>query len=105
MVYNSFYWEEMFGIPIGINYWFRRVDLILFLIGCIGVILNRRRWKEGLFLMCEYLFQIFVYAFTFSFARYAQTLYFFRFIIIGWGIYELTIYIYRKKTRTLSAGR
>ena len=105
MVYNSFYWEEMFGIPIGINYWFRRVDLILFLIGCIGVILNRRRWKEGLFLMCEYLFQIFVYAFTFSFARYAQTLYFFRFIIIGWGIYELTVYIYRKRTRTLSAGR
>ena len=105
MVYNSFYWEEMFGIPISVNYWFRRVDLILFLIGFIGVILNRRRWKESLFLMCEYLFQIFVYAFTFSFARYAQTLYFFRFIIIGWGIYELAVYLRHNRTRALSAGR
>lgn len=103
MVYNSFYWEEMFGIPISVNYWFRRVDLILFFIGCIGVILNRKRWKEGLFLMCEYLFQIFVYAFTFSFARYGQTLYFFRFIIIGWGVNELVVYIQRKKQGILSS--
>lgn len=97
MVYNSFYWEDMFGIPISVNYWFRRADLLLFAAGCIGILLNRGRWKEGMFLMSEYLFQILVYAFTFSYGRYAQTLYFFRFIIIGWGLYELVAYLNRKK--------
>lgn len=100
MVYNSFYWEEVFGIPIQVNYWIRRVELIMFAIACAGICLNKERWKESLFLLFEYGFQIFVYAFTFSFSRYAQTLFFFRYILIGWGFYELARYIYKRKGHT-----
>lgn len=97
MILNSFYWEEMFGIPIGVNYIFRYVDLALFVVGLAGIILNRKRWKECGFVLAIYVFQIFVYSFTFAFSRYAQTLFFFRYIIIGWGLHELSAYITMKK--------
>lgn len=96
MIFNSFYWKDVFGIPITVNYVFRVVDLFLCIIGTIGVFLNRRRWKEYFFIVSVYLFQIYVYSFTFVFSRYAQTLYFLRFIIIGWGVYELYCHMCRK---------
>jgi len=89
MIDSSFYWDEMFGIPIEVNQWFRWVDLRLFVIGFIGILLNKRRRKECLFILSVYVFQIAVYSFTFAFSRYGQTLYFLRYIIIGWGLHEL----------------
>lgn len=95
MIYDSFYWEDMFGIPIGVNYWFRRVDLLLFAMAFIGIYLNKRRWREAIFILSVYGFQIFVYSFTFAFSRYAQTLYFLRYIIIGWGVCEILLFFGR----------
>ncbi len=85
MFYNSFYWEEIFGIPIEANYLFRKIDILMFWIAVIAIILEKKRVKELFFVLSVYTFQIFVYSFTFVFSRYAQTLYFMRFIIIGWG--------------------
>lgn len=103
MIFNSFYWEDMFGIPIEVNYVFRLVDLLLCVVGVIGILLNKKRWREGLFIFSVYLFQICVYSFTFAYSRYAQTLYFLRYLIIGWGLYELYCYIYKnvKQNRDL----
>lgn len=100
LVYNSFYWKDgVFNIPVSVNYLFRKIDLLLFGVAIIGIILNKKRWKEGLFVFSFYLFQILVYAYTFAFERYAQSMFLFRFIIIGWGLFELITYIKNKKSK------
>lgn len=101
MIYNSFYWELMFGIPIDVNYWFRKIDLIFCIIAFIGICLHKIRWRESIFVISVYMFQIFVYSFTFAFSRYAQTLYFLRYIIIGWGIYEIILF-FEEKNRNIN---
>lgn len=97
LVYNTFYWKEIFNIPVTVNYLFRKVDLVLFAFATLGIFLNRKRIKEGLLILSFYLFQILVYAYTFSFDRYAHSMFLFRFIIIGLGLYELVEFIKAKR--------
>ncbi|MEG0034928.1 MAG: hypothetical protein RR734_05085 [Bacilli bacterium] len=99
MVYNSFYWATPFNISDDINMLFRKVDLFLCFFATIGILLNRRRIKELLLIASFYIFQIIVYSYSFSFSRYAQTLYFIRYIIIGMGLYELWQYLLNRKKK------
>ncbi len=93
MIYNSFYWDSVFSIPIEWNYYFRNLDLSLFLFAVFAVLLDKRIRVEGFFITILYFFQIAVYCYSFAFDRYAQTLYFLRFIIIGWGLQTLFCYL------------
>lgn len=85
MLYNSFYWIKLFKYDKLINFLFRKVELILFFLSTILIIFNKKYFKELLFLGFIYIYQIVTYSYTFAFDRYAQTLYFYRFIIVGIG--------------------
>jgi hypothetical protein len=95
MIYSSFYWDEIFGISAQDNLNVRKIELFIFLISSLAILINHKKIKEYLFLLSIYIFQIAVYCYTFSYSRYAITLYFLRFIICGIGLQ--IIYEYLKK--------
>lgn len=86
MLTSTFYWKEVLKVPKEWNLFIRNVELILTLCSLIIVVILKKYWKETLLLITTYMFQIALYSYTFSFDRYAQTLYFIQFIIIGIGI-------------------
>lgn len=86
LVYNIFYWDTVLGIDSNVLVLFRRIDLLLFGIGSISIIINRKKLKEWLFLMFVYASQVALYAYTFSFERYAISMFFIRYIVIGIGL-------------------
>lgn len=96
MIYNSFYWEEVLHISKDWNYCLRILDLCLFFFATLAILSHKKRRTEGIFIISFYIFQIAVYCYSFAFDRYAQTLYFLRFIVIGWGMYLLFSYIKQK---------
>ena len=96
MVYNSFYWDNVFSIPISWNYCFRALDLFLCFFSVFAILFDKRIRQEGYLIVILYIFQIAVYCYSFVFDRYAQTLYFLRFIIIGWGLQILFKYIKKR---------
>lgn len=96
-IYCSFYWKEIFGIPINMILKIRKIDIALTIICSLGIIINKKYFKELFLLVVNYLFQIAVYSYTFAFDRYGQTLFFIRFIIIGIGLQ--IIYDFFKKIR------
>lgn len=85
-IYNTFYWDEVFNIPKTLILKLRKIDIILAIICGLSILINKKYFKELLFLTVNYAFQIAVYSYTFSFDRYGQTLLFIRFIIIGIGL-------------------
>lgn len=86
MIYNSFYWDTVLRVPRVVNMLFRDIDLLLTLISIIVILYLKKYRAELLLLLSTYLFQVMLYSYTFVFDRYAQTLYFLRFIIIGIGV-------------------
>jgi len=94
-IYCSFYWKEVFSIPVTIILKIRQIDIILTIICALAIMINKKHFKELLLLVINYVFQIAVYSYTFAFNRYGQTLFFIRFIIIGIGLQ--IIYNYTKK--------
>lgn len=102
IIFNSFYWKEgVFNIPVSFNFLLRKIDLVLFIIGSIAILLNRKLWKEWLLIVSFFAFEVLVYAYTFAFDRYSHSLHLFRFVIIGWGLSEGIKYI-KKKRQQLS---
>ncbi|MCL1853739.1 MAG: glycosyltransferase family 39 protein [Peptococcaceae bacterium] len=100
MLVHSFYWDPLVGIPREFNFALRGVDLLLATLGFTGIILNRRRTKEAVFVLVNYVFHVGLYSYTFAFSRYAQTLFFMRFVLLGWGLYELSCYLASRKKRS-----
>lgn len=89
MVDDVFYWDTLWGIEYGILEKVREIDAILCAIAVIlGFCLKKYR-KELLFLSALYIGNIYIYAMTFAFSRYAETLMVIRFIIVGFGLYLL----------------
>ncbi len=86
LLYSSFYWTKVFNFDKIINVIFRRIDILLFLISLIIIFIDKKYINELMFIFFLYCYQIAVYSYTFAFSRYAQTLYFYRFIIIGIGL-------------------
>ena len=85
-IYNTFYWKELFNITIAMVLKMRTIEIVLTVICGIMLLINRKTAIECLFLAFNYIFQIVIYSYTFSFSRYGQTLIFIRFIIIGMGL-------------------
>lgn len=86
LIYNSFYWEPILGIGAGFLKIVRRIDIILFVISSVAILAEHSRFREWLFLILIYVFQVLLYAYTFAFERYAISMFFIRYIIIGIGI-------------------
>lgn len=86
MVKSVFYWDEVFGIKKILLENLTFIEWIVCILGIFTSIMLRKYEYEMLFLMMVYFGNIFVYAMTFSFDRYAATLTPIRFIIIGIGI-------------------
>lgn len=86
LVNNSFYWQEILGISTSFVTLFRKIEIILFVICAFIVLIDRKKIKEWLFLMAVYGTQVALYAYTFAFARYAISMFFLRYIVIGMGI-------------------
>lgn len=49
--------------------------------------------------MSLYLYHIALYSYTYAFSRYAITLYFLRYIIIGIGIYQFLVFIKKRRKK------
>ena len=86
MLYSSFYWDKIFELSDNVNLVFRKIDLLLFLVGVILIIFKKSYLLECGLLMFVYSYHIILYSYSFAYGRYALTLFFFRFIIIGIGI-------------------
>jgi hypothetical protein len=70
-------------------------------------LINKRHRKEFFFLAVLYLINIYLYATTFSFDRYAQPFLVIRFIAFGLALYEIKLQLsvtgkkYLKTTKTM----
>ncbi|WP_338658636.1 hypothetical protein [Paraclostridium sordellii] len=86
MVKSVFYWDEIFGINKMLIENINFIEWIVYILGVFTSIMLRKHIKEILLLAMVYIGNIFVYAMTFSFDRYAATLAPMRFISIGIGL-------------------
>lgn len=85
-VFSVFYWDEIFNIKVESILFVKKIDIILFIISSLIIILDRSKIKEWLLLMLTYGVQVALYSYTFAFSRYAITMFFMRYIVIGIGI-------------------
>ncbi len=85
-IYNSFYWDEIYGISKSDIMISRQIDIILCALAGIYLLVRKKHVSIILFLGANYLFQVTMYSVGFAFDRYGQTLIFMRFIVIGIGI-------------------
>lgn len=85
--YNWFYWDEILGVDIESKIFplVRSVEIILFALASIVILIDRKKIKEWLFLIATYGSQIALFSYSFAFSRYAITMFFIRYIIIGIG--------------------
>lgn len=88
MLLGSFCWAKPFGISAEANMPVRYLDLSLALLGSAFLLFDRKRRAETLLIGSFYVFQIAVYSYSFALNRYGQTLYFMRFILVGWAVYR-----------------
>lgn len=86
MIHSTFYWTEQFAYDNQIIEIIRRVELVLFIMAIILILYKKLYLKEFIFIIFVYFYQIALYSYTFAFGRYAQTLYFYKYIIIALGI-------------------
>lgn len=96
IAYNAFYWDTIWGISKTMLLKIRAIDIVLTIVCGLVTLLNRKHIKELIFLAGNYIFQVYVYSFTFAFDRYGQTIMFLRFIIIGIGLQILYDFIKSK---------
>ena len=97
--YNCFYWDTILNINSSTLMKIRKAEIILFTLSTILILIDKKKIKEWLFLILVYASQIALYSYTFAFSRYAISMFFIRYIIIGLGIsiaYN-TIKVRRKK--------
>ena len=102
---NYFYWDTIMGISGNQLNVVRKVEIILFVISSVLIFINKKRIKEWLFLILTYGSQIAIYSYTFAFSRYAISMFFIRYIIIGIGILSFCeIYKSRRGKRNESVN-
>lgn len=86
LFYNYFYWDTILGIKPMVLSTIRKLEILFFGLSSLLILLNKKRIKEWLFLMLVYGSQIALYSYTFAFSRYAISMFFIRYIVIGMGI-------------------
>lgn len=102
--YSCFYWDTVLGISEKVIILTRRIDIILFLISSLIILFNKKKFKEWLFIILVYGSQIALYSYTFAFSRYAISMFFLRYIVIGIGMNILyqNIKKWRKKNESIN---
>ena len=86
MIDNYFYWKEVLGIGESFLNIVTKVEIAICALSVIAIIKDRKHVKELIFLLLMIASQVMLYSYTFAFSRYAITLFFMRYIIIGVGI-------------------
>ena len=86
MVQSVFYWKQVLFFPKSILLALRKVDLLLCTVSVLLSLALKKRRPEMLFLAAFYWCNIYIYAMTYSFDRYAESLSPVRFLIIGIGL-------------------
>ena len=87
MIDSVFYWKEVLGIGVDKLYILRDINLWLCIISTVAAFVLKKYREEIFFLWFLYLGNIYIYAMTFAFNRYAATLMPTRYIIMGIGAY------------------
>lgn len=83
MIKGCFYWEELFGIKTDTILFWRNLDFVVCMLAFLSAFYLKKHRGIMFFLAFLYLGNIYVYAMTFSFDRYAATLMPMRFIALG----------------------
>lgn len=84
LVYNAFYWDEIFGISMSAIKVIRLIECILALLSFIYLVfINRKYVKEVIFITSILIYHVALYSYSFAFSRYGQTLYFVYAILIA----------------------
>lgn len=87
MINSVFYWQEVFQVSVNTLQAMRTIDCILCMVTLYSAFYIKKYRAEISFLFLLYLGNIYVYAMTFSFNRYAATLMPIRYIMVGFGAY------------------
>ena len=88
-IYSLFYWKEILGINENKIINLLRIELILFIISFIIILIWRINIKDLVFLLAIYFSQVLLFSITFAYGRYAISIFFIRYIIIGIGLSTL----------------
>lgn len=83
MIKSCFYWEELFNIKAETILFWRNLDFVVCMLAFLSAFYLKKHRGIMFFLAFLYLGNIYVYAMTFSFGRYAATLMPMRFIALG----------------------
>lgn len=86
LVYNVFYWNKILNFDISFIKIVRKIEICIFLICSLIILIDKKKIKDWLFLILIYGSQVLIYAYTFAFSRYAVSMFFIRYIIIGIGL-------------------
>lgn len=84
--YNYFYWDTVLNVSSNLLVKIREIEIVMFLISSLLILFDKKKVKEWLFLVLIYASQVALYSYTFAFSRYAISMFFMRYIIIGLGI-------------------
>ena len=84
--YNYFYWDTVLNVKADFIKLTRKVDIVMFLISSVFILFDKKRFKEWLFIILVYGSQIALYSYTFAFGRYAISMFYLRYIVIGIGL-------------------
>jgi hypothetical protein len=86
MITSSFYWTEIFGVKLVLLRKIRTIGFRVIVLAFLASMLLRKKREEMAFLGLLYLGNIYLYAVTFAFDRYAQPLLPIRYIAFGIGL-------------------
>ncbi len=102
--YNYFYWDMVLNVSSKFIVLTRKIDIVMFLISSIIILIDKKKFKEWLFIILVYGSQIVLYSYTFAFSRYAISMFYLRYIIIGIGLGILfkKIKLWRSKNESIS---
>lgn len=102
--YNYFYWDTVLNVSSKFIVLTRKIDIVMFLISSIIILIDKKKFKEWLFIILVYGSQIVLYSYTFAFSRYAISMFYLRYIIIGIGLGILfkKIKLWRSKNESIS---
>ncbi len=90
MIFNNvFCWKELFFNANQFTFKIRYIELSVIFLGILIALANRKFRKEYLFLIILYIVNIYLYASTYSFDRYAQPFLIIRFIMFGISLYGI----------------
>lgn len=96
---TTFYWDTLFNVPEHLLELFHKIMFIILLISSLIIIFTKRYFKELVLLLSFYIYNIFIYSYTFAYGRYALTLYAIRYIVIGLSVISLILYVKERKLK------